>query len=127
MSESGNLDIYAIIFGPTNTPIEALDFFEISSGSNTREVMLAVFRSELGSELQLRDPSADLISHFRNTLSQMVAFAEKTDAGLPDEYFVELADGSEVTYIEIPPSRRFVLSFENESWRTQEPVRVSVN
>lgn len=47
----GQSEINAVTFGPDALPLEHLDFFEMTSESDAREVMLAVFRSALGNAL----------------------------------------------------------------------------
>ncbi|UWQ50993.1 hypothetical protein K3720_06170 [Leisingera caerulea] len=120
-------EIDAVTFGASRVPLEYLDFFEISSGADVREVMLAVFRSGLGSELKSREPSEQEAVWIRSTVSLMVQLAATTDAGLPDDYFVELADGDEEDYRTISPSRRVILGLENESWQTGSLIRIEVS
>ncbi|WP_027244286.1 hypothetical protein [Leisingera daeponensis] len=120
-------EIEAVTFGADRVPLEHLDFFEISNGSDVREVMLAVFRSDLGSMLNAREPSPQEAASIRQTVSLMVQLAATTDAGLPDDYFVELADGPEADYRTIPPTRRVVFGLENESWQTADLNRIEVS
>lgn len=120
-------EIETVTFGMERLPLEHLEFFEISSGADAREVMLAVFRSDLGSKLNTREPSPQEVAAIRTTVSLMVAVAATTEAGLPDDYFVELADGSEADYRSIPPRRRAVFGLENESWKNADLNRIEVS
>lgn len=120
-------EIKAVTFGADQAPLEYLDFFEVSSGHDTREVMLAVFRSDLGSKLNTRGPSPQEAASIRATISLMAQLAATTDAGLPDDYFVGLADGPEADYRIIPPRRRVVFGLENETWQTGDLIRIEVS
>ncbi|QDI76306.1 MULTISPECIES: hypothetical protein [Leisingera] len=120
-------EIEAVTFGSGRVPLEYLDFFEVSNGRDAREVMLAVFRSDLGRELNSREPSSQEVSSIRATVSLMVRFAASTDAGLPDDYFVELVNGPEADYRTIPPSRRVVFGLENLNWKTGDLIRIEVS
>lgn len=124
---SDQSEIEAVTFGADRAPLEYLDFFEISNGQGAREVMLAVFRSDLGSELNARQPSRQEVASIRATVSLMAQLASATDAGLPDDYFVELADGPEADYQTIPPARRVVFGLENENWQTGDLIRIEVS
>ncbi|MCB4455162.1 hypothetical protein [Leisingera sp. McT4-56] len=124
---SDQSEIEAVTFGADRAPLEYLDFFEISSGSDAREVMLAVFRSDLGSILNAREPFPQEAESIRQTVSLMAQLAVTTDAGLPDDYFVELADGSEADYRTIPPTRRVVFGLENENWQIGDLIRIEVS
>ncbi|MEX5577041.1 hypothetical protein [Pseudophaeobacter sp. A-200-2] len=120
-------DIDCVTFGPGRIPLEHLEFFEVSNGRETREVMLAVFRSDLGSELNSREPSSGEIASIRETVSLMARLAATTSAGLPDDYFVELAEGVEANYVTIPPARRAVFGLDNENWQTGQLMRIEVS
>lgn len=120
-------DIDAVTFGSNRVPLESLDFFEISDGRGEREVMLAVFRSDLGVHLNRRAPSPEEVSSIRSTISLMARLAASTDAGQPDDYFVELVDGHEADYRNIPPSRRVVYGLENDNWQTGELNRIGLS
>ncbi|NSY38564.1 hypothetical protein [Leisingera sp. ANG59] len=120
-------EIEAVTFGADRAPLEYLDFFEISSGSDAREVMLAVFRSDLGSILNAREPFPQEAESIRQTVSLMAQLAATTDAALPDDYFAELADGPEADYRTIPPTRRVVFGLENENWQTGDLIRIEVS
>lgn len=89
--------------------------------------MLAVFRSELGSVLQSREPKDAEIEDIRSTCSLLVNLAAKTKQGVPDDYFIELAHGDEANYVEIPPSRRVVFGLEHTSWSEEIPSRIQVS
>ncbi|UWQ59689.1 hypothetical protein K3722_06065 [Leisingera caerulea] len=120
-------EIEAVTFGVDQAPLDYLDFFEVSSGRDTREVMLAVFRSDLGSKLNTREPSPQEAASIRATVSLMAQLAATTDAGLPDDYFVELAHGPEADYRSIPLTRRVVFGLENENWQTGDLIRIEVS
>ena len=120
--------IEAVTFGAVGIPLQHLDFFEMRSASgDVCEAMLAVFRSALGSQLQSRDLSAAEIDEMRKTVSRMVDLAAQTDAGLPQDFLIEFADGDELNFRMVPPSRRAVFGFDVESWRSEGPVRVQVD
>lgn len=121
-------DIDAVTFGPSDLPLEYLDFFEMTSGKGkAREVMLAVFRSDLGSALNLRAIAPEEARWVRETVAMMVRLAAATEAGLPDDYFVELVDGEEEDFRTIPPTQRAVFSLENDNWQNGELAKVEIS
>ena len=120
-------EINAITFGNGRIPLEHLDFFEMSSEANTYEAMLCVFRSDLGSALQAREPSELETRFIRETVAQMINLASKTDAGRPAEYLVELVDSDEADFRIVSPELRSVFSLSDGGWRTDPPLRISVS
>ena len=89
--------------------------------------MLAVFRSNLGEELQNRDPNDVELGILRETVGQMLDLAVKTGMGAPEDFLIDLASGHEEDWRTIPPNRRAVFNFAIESWQDESPSRVTVS
>lgn len=125
----GNVEaeLAKITFGKDEIAVDALDFFFIESDDDEREVMLVVFRSPLGSELQNRKLSEAELSDLRETVSLCKAFAMTTKAGIPDDYFIEFAHGDAKYFGEIAPEFRSVFGFESGNWQHEQPVKIHVS
>ena len=121
------IDFDELTFGPGALPQAFLDFFEIKGAEDLREVMLALFRSPLGEALQAREAAAVEVEDFRTVAGRMEQVADQTDAGRPDDYFIELVAGDQDDFMPVTPWQRFVFGFEATTWQAAMPQRIDVS
>ena len=96
------------------------------SRADVREAFLWRYRSALGAALQTREPSAVEIKELRRICREMRKLALSGPGGTFDDYLIEFVDGKGDPET-IPPTRRSVFSFEEETGCQAKPRRAGVS